>query len=92
MLNVIERDIMAFFGFPKRGEQRVYAYRTMRDEKVCDECAALDNNEYVCEADEDPTRYFEYAEQWDEEIDTWKVNLHPHCRCWLELVDVNKEE
>jgi hypothetical protein len=92
MLNIIERGIMAFFGFPKRGEQRVYAYRTMRDEKVCDECSALDNTEYVCEDEEQPTKYFEDAEQWDEEIDTWKVNLHLHCRCWLELVDVNREE
>lgn len=82
---------MSFFGFPKRGEQRIYAYRTMADEKVCDECSELESQEFVCEEDEDPTRYFEYAEQWDEEIDAWKVNLHPRCRCWLELVDVNRE-
>jgi len=92
MLNIIERDVMAFFGFPKRGTQRIYAYRTMADEKVCDECSVLEGNEYVCEDEEKPNKYFKDAEQWDEEIDTWKVNLHENCRCWLELVDVNVEE
>ena len=82
---------MSFWGFPKRGEQRIYALRTEADEKVCDECSELDSQEFVCESDENPKRYFEYAEQVDEEIDAWKANVHPNCRCWLELVDVNRE-
>jgi SpoVK/Ycf46/Vps4 family AAA+-type ATPase len=82
---------LGFWGFSRRGEQRVYAYRTMADEKVCDECSALENTEYVCDGDENPSKYFENAEQWDDEVDSWKVNLHPNCRCWLELVDVNRE-
>ena len=82
---------MSFWGFPKRGEQRVYAMRTQADEKVCDECSELDSQEFACEEDENPKRYFEFAEQVDEEIDAWKANVHPNCRCWLELVDVNRE-
>ena len=82
---------MSFWGFPKRGEQRIYALRTQADEKVCDECSELDNQEFVCEEDENPKRYFEFAEQIDEEIDSWKANVHTNCRCWLELVDVNRE-
>lgn len=83
---------MTFWGFPKRGEQRVYALRTQADEKVCDECSALESQEFVCEEGDYLTRYFEDAEQVDEEIDIWKANIHPNCRCWLELVDVNVEE
>ena len=83
---------MSFWGFPKRGEQHIYALRTEADEKVCDECSELDNQEFVCEEDENPKRYFEYAEQVDEEIDFWQANVHPNCRCSLELVDVNRQE
>ncbi|MEM3788293.1 MAG: hypothetical protein QXN95_00290 [Candidatus Bathyarchaeia archaeon] len=82
----------AFWGLPRHGEQRIYAFRTQADEKVCDECASLENHEFVCEEGEDLTRYFPYAEIWDEELDSWRANVHLNCRCWLELVDVNREE
>ncbi|MEM2936823.1 MAG: hypothetical protein QW231_06580, partial [Candidatus Bathyarchaeia archaeon] len=85
---------MAFWGFPKRGRQVVWAYRTMMDEKVCEDCWGYEDREFVCEAEEGegeeetPKRYFEYAEEVTE--DFWKVNLHPNCRCYLERVDMNE--
>ena len=80
----------AFFGFPKRGRQTIWAYRTMLDEKVCEECWSFEDREFVCEENESPRRYFEYAEEVTE--DYWNVRLHPNCRCYLELVDENEEE
>jgi len=85
---------MAFWGFPKRGKEIVYAYRTRMDEKVCDECAELEGTEYPIEIIgeteqiEEENRQlkwiFPYCERQDE--DFVKVNLHPNCRCYLEKV------
>jgi hypothetical protein len=40
---------VAFFGFPYRGVQIVWAFRALMDEKTCDDCGRLDNTEYVVE-------------------------------------------
>lgn len=60
-----------------------YMFVAVTDDKTCDVCMKFDKM-IVNRAEIE--RMFPYATQVDYSL--WMVNLHPHCRCMLVLLEI----
>ncbi|MCJ7423567.1 phage head morphogenesis protein [Candidatus Bathyarchaeota archaeon] len=60
-----------------------FMFVAITDDKTCDLCMKFDK---MIVNGADIERMFPYATQVDYTL--WMVNLHPHCRCMLVLLEI----